>query len=79
MDLFDLMQEHDCSRVWAFHHPQAGLKAWLVLDDTSLGPAVGGTRTWRYPSVRHALTDGMRLARAMTPWAVARESSSASV
>ena len=66
MDLFELMEEQDCQRVWAFHHPQAGLKAWLVLDDASLGPAAGGTRTWHYPSSRHALIDAMRLARAMT-------------
>jgi len=66
MDLFELMQEHECSRVWAFNHAQAGLRAWLVIDDSSLGPAVGGTRTWRYPSGRHGVIDAMRLARAMT-------------
>ena len=66
MDLFRLMEEHECGRVMAFAQPRAGLRAWLVLDDTSLGPAVGGTRTWHYPSGRHALLDAMRLSRAMT-------------
>lgn len=66
MDLFRLMEEHDCGRVFAFGQPRAGLRAFLVLDDTSLGPAVGGTRTWHYPSEKHALLDAIRLARAMT-------------
>jgi leucine dehydrogenase len=37
-----------------------------VVHSTVLGPAVGGTRFWNYGSEEEALTDGLRLARAMT-------------
>jgi glutamate dehydrogenase/leucine dehydrogenase len=44
----------------------SGLEAVLVLDDLTRGPAAGGIRTWRYPSLEHAAADALRLARAMT-------------
>lgn len=44
----------------------SGLEAVLVLDDLTRGPAAGGIRTWRYPSLDHAAADALRLARAMT-------------
>ena len=46
--------------------PRSGLRAILALDDTTLGPAVGGIRTMRYPSADAALADVLALARAMT-------------
>ncbi|MFO0726052.1 MAG: Glu/Leu/Phe/Val dehydrogenase dimerization domain-containing protein [Myxococcota bacterium] len=49
---------------WA--DPRSGLKAVLVLDDTTLGPAAGGIRTARYPDLAAAVADAARLARAMT-------------
>ena len=50
--------------VWA--DAASGLRALLVLDDTTLGPGVGGTRTQPYHSVGHALADATWLSRAMT-------------
>lgn len=38
----------------------------IAIHSTVLGPAVGGTRFWNYPSDKEALTDALRLARAMT-------------
>lgn len=46
--------------------PRSGLRAFLVLDDLTLGPAAGGIRTWRYASAREGLEDALKLARAMT-------------
>lgn len=46
--------------------PRSGLRAIVALDDTTLGPAVGGVRTMRYPSADAALADVLSLARAMT-------------
>ena len=43
-----------------------GLHAVLVIDDTTLGPAVGGIRTLSYESPELALKDAKQLARAMT-------------
>ena len=46
--------------------PSSGLRALLVLDDLTLGPAAGGIRTRFYPSTQDALDDALKLARAMT-------------
>ncbi|HET6638678.1 MAG TPA: Glu/Leu/Phe/Val dehydrogenase dimerization domain-containing protein [Gemmatimonadota bacterium] len=51
----------------------AQARAWifLAIHDTTLGPAVGGTRLRAYASPAAALEDAMRLAQAMTDkWAV---------
>ena len=46
--------------------PAARLRAFIALHDTTLGPAIGGTRMRLYPSLDDALLDALRLARAMT-------------
>jgi len=48
------------------HDPDTGYRAILALHSTALGPAVGGTRVWRYTSADHALRDALRLSRGMT-------------
>ncbi len=53
-------------RVLAFRDPAAGLRGFLAIHSTALGPAVGGVRLWRYASEDEALTDVLRLSRAMT-------------
>ena len=48
-------------------------RAWIfvAIHDTTMGPAVGGTRLRAYPEASSALQDAMRLAEAMTDkWAV---------
>lgn len=47
-------------------HDDCGLLAFVVIDDTSLGPAVGGIRAQSYASEDAALADAQALARAMT-------------
>ncbi|HET9284783.1 MAG TPA: Glu/Leu/Phe/Val dehydrogenase [Candidatus Angelobacter sp.] len=44
----------------------AGYQGIIVVHNTALGPAVGGTRYWSYKTEEDALTDGLRLARGMT-------------
>jgi leucine dehydrogenase len=44
----------------------AGYHGIIVVHNTALGPAVGGTRYWSYASEEDAITDGLRLARGMT-------------
>lgn len=44
----------------------SGLRAFIAIDDTTLGPAVGGVRTMRYATSEDALADALALARAMT-------------
>ena len=40
--------------------------AIIAIHDTTLGPALGGTRMWPYKSTEEALRDVLRLARGMT-------------
>lgn len=42
------------------------LKAIICIHNTTLGPALGGTRMWNYASEQEALTDVLRLSRGMT-------------
>ena len=43
-----------------------GLKAIIAVHDTTLGPALGGTRMWSYKNEAEALRDVLRLSRGMT-------------
>jgi leucine dehydrogenase len=51
--------------VWV-RDARSGLRAIVALHDTTLGPAIGGTRMRVYPSEDDALLDALRLAKAMT-------------
>lgn len=46
--------------------PALGLKAIISIHNSSLGPALGGTRMWTYASDLDALNDVLRLSRGMT-------------
>jgi leucine dehydrogenase len=43
-----------------------GLKAIIAIQNTTLGPALGGTRMWMYNNELEALNDVLRLSRGMT-------------
>lgn len=45
---------------------RTGLKAIIAVHDTTLGPALGGCRRWRYASEAEAVRDVLRLSRGMT-------------
>lgn len=45
---------------------KTGLKAIIAIHDTTLGPALGGTRMWLYKNEAEALNDVLRLSRGMT-------------
>jgi leucine dehydrogenase len=45
---------------------QVGLRAVIAIDDTTLGPGLGGVRCVAYPSERAAVVEAQRLAAAMT-------------
>lgn len=48
------------------HDKETGLKAIIAIHNTSLGPALGGTRMWAYKSEQEALVDVLRLSEGMT-------------
>lgn len=48
------------------HDRASGLRAIIALHSTALGPGLGGTRFYPYPSEDQALADVLNLSRAMT-------------
>ena len=66
MAIFENSNFDDHESVHAFTDPKSGLKAFVAIHSTALGPAAGGCRFWTYPSSAEALTDVLRLARGMS-------------
>lgn len=64
--VFDYMQKHQFEQVVHFYDRSTGLKGITVIHNTTLGPALGGTRIWNYATEEEALIDCLRLARGMT-------------
>jgi leucine dehydrogenase len=66
MGYFDIIEENDHEQVVFCSNKEAGLKAIIAIHNTTLGPALGGTRMWIYKSDEDALKDVLRLSRGMT-------------
>lgn len=66
MELFKYMEKYDYEQLCFCQDEQSGLKAIIAIHDTTLGPALGGTRMWTYESEEAAIEDALRLARGMT-------------
>ncbi|MCK9235897.1 MAG: Glu/Leu/Phe/Val dehydrogenase dimerization domain-containing protein [Acholeplasmataceae bacterium] len=64
--VFDYMSKYGFEQVVKFYDKTTGLKGITVIHDTTLGPALGGTRLWNYASEDEATLDCLRLARGMT-------------
>lgn len=60
------MEQYDYEQLVFCQDKQSGLKAIIAIHDTTLGPALGGTRMWTYESEEAAIEDALRLARGMT-------------
>ena len=66
MDVFKEMSAEAYEQVVFCHEPSCGYFGVIAIHDTTLGPALGGTRFWHYASTEAAVTDALRLARGMT-------------
>jgi leucine dehydrogenase len=66
MDLLATMKEWQHQQVVFCHEASCGYFGIIAIHDTTLGPALGGTRFWHYASTDEAVTDALRLARGMT-------------
>lgn len=64
MELFEKIAGHE--QVMFCNDPTTGLKAIIAIHDTTLGPALGGTRMYPFESVDDALEDVLRLSEGMT-------------
>ena len=66
MDVLSQMHQLGHEQVLLSHDPSCGYSGIIAIHDTTLGPALGGTRFWQYSSTDEAITDALRLARGMT-------------
>lgn len=66
MKIFEYMEKYDYEQLVFCHDKTSGLKAIICVHDTTLGPALGGTRMWNYASEEDAILDALRLGRGMT-------------
>lgn len=64
MEMFEKIAGHE--QVMFCNDPATGLKAIIAIHDTTLGPALGGTRMYPFESVDEALEDVLRLSEGMT-------------
>ena len=66
MDVFDQIHQAHHEQVVFCHDAESGLDSIIAIHDTTLGPALGGTRMWPYRSSDEALIDVLRLSEGMT-------------
>jgi leucine dehydrogenase len=66
MDFVEFMEKNGHQELAVWTDPEAGLKAFIAIHDTTLGPALGGTRIWPHATTEDAILDVLRLSRAMT-------------
>src|SRR5580765_1535707 len=66
MTLFDSPAFEGHEGVHAFFDEKTGLKCIIAVHSTARGPAAGGCRMWPFPTAEAALTDALRLSRAMS-------------
>ncbi len=66
MDVLGEMKVRGHEQVVFCHEPSCDYFGIIAIHDTTLGPALGGTRFWNYASTEEAITDALRLARGMT-------------
>lgn len=65
-NIFEKIQAEGHEQVLICSDPASGLRALIAIHNTTLGPALGGCRMWPYDSFDDALSDVLRLSRAMT-------------
>lgn len=63
---FERLYKMGHEEVIFFSEPSCGLKAIIAIHDTTLGPALGGTRMWQYANEDEAIEDVLRLSKGMT-------------
>ena len=66
MSIFSHPDFDDHENVTFLSDARSGLKAFVAVHSTTLGPAAGGTRFWSYDSEAEGITDALRLSRAMS-------------
>ena len=66
MEIFKRMAERHHEQLVFWYEPLFGYRGIIAIHDTTMGPALGGTRFWNYATEVEAIEDAFRLARGMT-------------
>lgn len=66
MKLFESIVSLGHEQVVTCYDKSSGYKGIIAIHNTTLGPALGGTRVWNYASEDEAFFDVLRLSRGMT-------------
>ena len=66
MQIFETLAEMGHEQLVLCSDPSVGYRGIIAIHSTTLGPALGGTRFWKYDNDDAAVTDALRLARGMT-------------
>ncbi|UKN02105.1 leucine dehydrogenase [Paracrocinitomix mangrovi] len=64
--VIERMSQYNHEQLLFCNDNATGLKAIIAVHNTTLGPALGGTRMWAYNNELEALNDVLRLSRGMT-------------
>ncbi len=64
--MFEFMEIHNQNELHIRYDAKTGLKAIVAINDTRLGPALGGCRCLHYDHEDMAILDAIRLAQGMT-------------
>lgn len=64
--IFGLMAQRRHEQLALWSEPEFGYRGIIAIHDTTLGPALGGTRFWDYRADADAIVDALRLSRGMT-------------
>lgn len=64
--IFNQLADFGHQKLVFCNDPDTQLKAIIAIHDTTLGPALGGTRMWAYKTEADALQDVLRLSKSMT-------------
>jgi len=66
MNIFDMISERQHEQLVFWSDAQLGYRGIIAIHDTTMGPALGGTRYWNYDNDHDAVIDALRLSRGMT-------------
>src|SRR5215210_5225251 len=66
MRFFETLADMGHEQVVLCHDKASGYRGIIAIHDTTLGPALGGTRFWNYATDDDAIIDALRLSRGMT-------------
>ncbi len=66
MDIFKELNTRGHEQIAFFNDSHSGLKGIVAIHNTTLGPALGGCRMWKYKTEQEAIIDVLRLSKGMT-------------